>query len=93
MTECLGELEESETYAGDKTLVALVRVQLIVEKVRSSPWQEAGLQAAAMERVAPPTSYARILRTELKSTRQLIPPNLSGNGKSKFNLISCERFM
>lgn len=91
LTECLQRLDENDEIIGDKILVTLIRLQLIVERVRSSQIQGAPLQASTMTEVVPPAFYARILQAELERVKEQISSRLSANGKDKSNVL-CEKF-
>lgn len=81
MSECMRVLADEGECQGDMVLVALVKLQSIVEKARQSPLQDDELRHGAEPAKPPPGFYARALQAELDDTMRHIPAELQSNSK------------
>jgi hypothetical protein len=86
MDECLHELTERKECDADAVLVALIRCQMIAEKVRSSPWQDRGL-SGKLAMTAEPSFYIKVLQTELDNVKRQISPDLGNNREPSFPAV------
>ena len=81
MDDCLHELTEKKECKNDEILVAMVRLRLIVEKSRSTPWQNTDSRVNDGLGQPSQTLYARVLHTELRRVSEMISSDLIGDGK------------
>lgn len=71
MDDCLQALEQSPEWEGDELLVALVKIQLIVEQLTRAVWQSADN--------TPPPFFASALRTQLVDLKNQFPIHIQEN--------------
>jgi len=73
MDECLKMLSERPEWNGDEVLVALVRIQLLVEQLTRAVWQSS--------EKAPPGFFVSALKTQLYDLKAQFPPHIQQNRK------------
>ncbi|KAL4860534.1 hypothetical protein BDV12DRAFT_191654 [Aspergillus spectabilis] len=74
MDECLQSLEEQKECPLGAILVQQVRLQLITDRLDSSPYQ-GGLTATPSPIQAPPAFYLQSMHAQLRSLQSRIPPD------------------
>jgi hypothetical protein len=75
--ECCQLLETANAHHDDMTAVRLIRLQLLGDKITSSPWH---VKQLSQTPVAPPILYLTSLRTELQDLKKSLSFDLEKNG-------------
>ncbi|RFU29964.1 hypothetical protein B7463_g6352, partial [Scytalidium lignicola] len=74
--ECCTILVEAQEYTMDQTAVSLARLQIIVERVRQSPWYSSHDSTSS---TIPPMFYIRSVEKQLEELRKSWPRELAQN--------------
>lgn len=82
MEDCLQTLVERQEWPGDEVLVYQVRLQLIIEKVIRTKWDDENIETVKM----PPAFYLKALQSELQEVWRRVSPELQDNGMPYYNV-------
>lgn len=78
--ECCTALLEAQELEEDSIAVSLVQLQVVVERLRQSPWYSSPEPLGSS---IPPVSYIRSVEKQLQNLRNAWPPNVEQNGWSQ----------
>lgn len=92
LNQVLKELETSTEYETDTTLVNLVRVQYLIERIAQSNSQDKHTdEVLAYPTVtAPRSAYVSAFQAELDQLRENLPPRLKLDSKSDISCLAKE---
>ncbi|KAG4443063.1 hypothetical protein IFR05_001459 [Cadophora sp. M221] len=76
LEECCTMLYQSGYHRDDKYAVALIKMQLVSEKIHQNPWHGA---SEGRRHVAPPILYLKSLESEVKSLRDELSAEMENN--------------
>lgn len=80
LEESLELVMTAKECPGDEMLVAMVRLRLIVEQARRSPWHSEVPGQGDMSKRPPPAFYLTALESELRATIERFPLTLRRQG-------------
>lgn len=84
MDECLQVLDEQPESPSDRTLVAMVRMQLLKEEAgkMSAAWRPETTFDIVDAHRTPPAMYVKLLQRQLQQHIQSLPSELQSTGES-----------
>jgi hypothetical protein len=86
LEECLAELQKSNEYNTDPSLIMCVKMQQMVERINSSPWFD-GTDQSSGWKLCPPTLYIRALQGELQALKNDLQTEFPQNCRFQANLL------
>ncbi|KAF6804129.1 C6 transcription factor [Colletotrichum sojae] len=90
MEECLNILDTEPESSGDRTLIALVRMQLLNEEAGRLSWRPEVVYDATDPGRTPPSMYVKLLHGQLSKITQNLPPDLQTSDTVISQLHSTE---
>lgn len=80
MSECVHQLTDAKECESDLILVALVKLQLIVERMRQSPLHEREIGRDVVSK-PPAPFYVKALQADLDDVKRLVPSELQNSSR------------
>ena len=85
LEECCTMIYQSGYHRDDKYAVALIKMQLVSEKIHHNAWHGSSM---GRPHVAPPVLYLKSLETEIKSLRVELSAEIENNREQNFTFPS-----